>query len=93
MITRSSWLVVVVALLAARSASAIDFPMTSFERFLRTDPADQVSPPLILALSDYSLVPGSTIHLVPLGRFDNGPNPDLPRPLFGVDIGIGVATA
>ena len=71
--------------LFARDACAqFDFPLTSFEQYLRVDPADIASPPVILRLADYGLAPGALIRIEPLGGFDNGPGVDVPAALMAV---------
>lgn len=73
------------SLLAAGTASGqVSFPLTSFEQYLRVDPADVASPPLIVVLADHGFAPGQVIRIESLGGFDNGPEGDAPRALMAV---------
>ena len=66
------------------AAAQIIIPMSSFEQFLRVDPADVAQAPLVVTLESYGLAPGYTLRIQPVGGFDNGPGTDAPHAFMAV---------
>ncbi len=62
----------------------VTLPLSPFAAFLRLDPTDTAGPALIIRLSDHGIVPGTSLHLAPIGDFDNGPGGDQYAIIFAV---------
>lgn len=77
-------LAVCLPLLAGEVAAQVTLPMTSYEQFLRVDPADVAAPPLVVSLAAYGFLPGSTLRIEPQGDYDNGPGADGIRAMMAV---------
>lgn len=73
-----------VLLSAGDVAAQVTLPMTSHEQYLRVDPSDTASPPLVVALEAHGFQPGGTLRIEPQGDYDNGPGGDAFKPMMAV---------